>query len=87
MDYNPISNFLDKFKKILFEKETVYKVISEIITKHLAYTINSSKITLKGSVIYLQGSPMLKSEVLLHKKDILSDIENTLGTKRFTDIR
>lgn len=87
MDYNHITNFLGKFKDLLFKQEETTTAIVDVITKHISYPIESSSIKTKGNIIYLQGSPMLRSEVLIHKPGILADLANLLPESRFTDIR
>jgi hypothetical protein len=87
MDYNHITNFFSKFKDLLFKQEESNKIIVNIITKHISYPIESNIIKTKGSIIYIQGSPMLRSEVLIHKSGILSDLANLLPESHFMDIR
>lgn len=87
MDYNSINSFLEKFRKIIFAGEKANGVISEIITKHLSFSIGVEKIKTKGSHIYIQGSPMLHNEIMIHKQGILADLKQTLPERNFTDIR
>lgn len=87
MDYNNISGFLNKFKELLFKGEEANRIIVDVITKHISYTIESNKIKIKGSVIHVQGSPALRSEILIHKQGILSDLANMYPERKFTDIR
>ena len=87
MDYNHITNFLGKFKEILFKKEESNKTIIDIINKHISYQIEPSDIKTKGTIIHIQGSPMLRSEILIHKSGILADLTNLLPESRFEDIR
>ena len=87
MDYNHIANFLEKFKKILFQGEGINKVIVEIITKKTSYSIELSMIKVKGTIIYLESSPMLRSEILMHKESILIELNKTIPDRNFSDIR
>ena len=87
MDYNHITSFLDKFKKIISLSQRHNSVIAEMITKHISFQIKEEMIKIKGSIITLEGSPMLKSEVLMHKSRILSDISSLIPERKFTDIR
>lgn len=86
MDYNPIANYLEKFKKILFAGEEKQRIIVQLIEKNTKIKIDVKMIKVKGTVIYLQGSPMLRSEVLMKKMSILSDLAQLLPDQRFTDI-
>jgi len=87
MDYNSISGFLDKFKKLLGQSEAVYRVISEIVSKHIKFPIEEKIIKIKGSIIFIKGSPALKNEILIHKQKILADLKELISGRNFTDIR
>jgi hypothetical protein len=87
MDYNHITNFLDKFKKLLSHSEAVYKIITEIISKHITIVMEEKSIKIKGSIIFVDGTPSLKNEILIHKQGILSDLKNLLPDRNFTEIR
>lgn len=87
MDYNHISGFLHKFKQILFKNEEYYTVISLAIQNHTSFQIDPKKIKLKGKIIYIQSSPIQRSEILLHKVGILNDINLVSPERVFTDIR
>jgi hypothetical protein len=87
MDYNQITSFLDKFKKLLSQGEGANRIIIETMTKHISFPIDVSMIKTKGTSIYVTGSPMLRSEILIHKQGILHDLSELLPDRRFTDIR
>jgi hypothetical protein len=87
MDYSHITEFLGKFKKILFSGEEANRIIADIITKHIASPIQRTAIKTKGTVVHINGSPMLRNEILVHKQGILRDMENLLPERHFTDIR
>ncbi|MDE2030686.1 MAG: hypothetical protein KGI58_00265 [Patescibacteria group bacterium] len=87
MDYNHISNFLDKFKKTLFKNEEYNNIISTTITHHISLSIDPRTIKTKGTIIYIKGSPILKSEILIHKNNIINDLSKIILDRKFTDIR
>ena len=87
MDYNHITSFLDKFKKILFEGQDNQKIAAEIIEKHILSPIDYKYIKIKNTIIYIEGSPILRSEVLIHKQGILNDLAVLLPNHKFTDLR
>jgi hypothetical protein len=86
MDYSHISSFLSKFKKIISDKEEVYGVICSVISKHLLMQIKKEDIKIKGAYIKINASPMLLSEILVHKTGILKDLENLIPDRKFKDI-
>lgn len=87
MEYNHITSFLEKFKKLLLQKEASQKTIAEIIEKHISYPVSTSTIKVRGTIVYLEGSPLLRSEILTHKQGIIADLEMTMSERRITDIR
>jgi len=87
MDYNQISSFLDKFKKILFQKEEILVFISETIFKYTKFKIDPSKIKIKNTYIYIENSPIIKNEIFIYKNKILSDLKSEIKDFNFTDIK
>ena len=87
MDYNHITTFLEKFKKILSQGEMANAVIAETISKHISYPIALANIKTKGTVIYVKCSPLVRSELLMHKQAILSELQNKLTDRNFSDLR
>lgn len=87
MDYSHITCFLDKFKKIIFQKEETKEAIVKTISDKISYQIDSNSVKTKGGCIYVEGSPILRSEILMNKKQILTTLENILPNNHFFDIK
>lgn len=87
MDYSHIKNFLEKFKKIIFLGDEINKKIIEIIKKNTSFNLELDMIKIKGDIIYIKSSPMLRSEILIHKESILSELSKTITDRKFRDIR
>jgi hypothetical protein len=87
MDYNHIKNFLEKFKKIIFLGDEINKKIIEIITQKTSFPVELNMIKIKGDIIYIQGPSMLRSEILMRKELILSELSKTITERNFRDIR
>lgn len=87
MDYSHITGFLDKFRKILNTKSISQDAISEVVSKHINFKISVDMIKTKNGIIYIQGSPLLKNEILMHKQKILNEVSFILQKKEFTDIK
>jgi hypothetical protein len=85
-DYNHINSFLDKFKDILFSKEEIKKVISQIIFEEINKEINLNAIKTKNNLIKIEGSPVLKNEIFIFKQKILSKINEKIKDRQFSDI-
>lgn len=87
MDYNHITNFLEKFKKLIYQKEETKEIIVNIISQELKHQIERQYFKIKAPFIYIQSSPILRSEILIHKKQILEKIKNILPNSNFIDIK
>jgi len=87
MDYNKISNFLDKFRKIILQKEFVRESIVSIISNELSFNLKKDSVKIKNGIIYIEGSPILRNEIVMHKKNILLNIKKILPESNFLDIR
>ena len=87
MDYNHITNFFDKFKKLIFEKEGINKIIADTISKNIYFEINPSIIKNKNGIIYIKTSPMILNEILIKKQAILKELTTFLPNKNFKDIK
>lgn len=87
MDYNSISGFLEKFKKIIFQKEEVKDIVVKTISEVISYQLPKESVKIKGVYIYVDGSAILRSEILIHKKQILIKLKNVLSNNNFLDIR
>lgn len=87
MDYNQISSFLEKFKKLINQKEETKSIVIRTISEEIHHPIDSGQVKLKGGFIYIEGSPILRSEIMIHKKQILSKLESILTDIHFSDIK
>jgi len=87
MDYNKIEKYLEKFRKIIFKKEETHKIIVEVILKHTSSLLDFNLIKIKNTTIYVQSSPIIKNEILIHKEYILSDLKKLIPNQRIKDIK
>ncbi|MEI6659819.1 MAG: hypothetical protein WCK91_00125 [bacterium] len=87
MDYNRITDFLCKFKKLLSSNEEVYSAVSLTVYHYSGVKLENKNIKVNGASISIQGSPIQKSQVLIYKKNILDDLSKILPDSHFVDIR
>lgn len=87
MDYNHIEQFLDKFKKLLSKSEAVTGIIASVIEKKTKASVTPQMIKIQGTTIVVQGSPMLRSEVILHTQEIITELAVIIPDRHFTAIR
>jgi len=87
MDYNHITNFLEKFKKLIFQKEEIKNIITKVISEEIFYQLEKEKIKIKNGIIFLEGSPILRNEIMLKKNKILIKLKDLLPNSIFLDIK
>lgn len=87
MDYNHITSFLEKFKKILFQKEEIKEIVLKTISFEVSHEIKKEDLKIKNGYIFIQGSPMLRGEILMHKEQILIKLKTVLPENNFLGIR
>ena len=87
MDYNHITNFLDKFKKLVNQKEEIKEIVLGVIKEEISYPIEKQSLKIKKGFILIDSSPILRSEILMHKKQILMKLKNILPDTKFLDIK
>ena len=87
MDYNHITSFLDKFKLILFRKEETKEVIVKTISDEICHQVEGNCVKLKNGCIQVEGSPILRGEILIHKKQILDKLKILLPSTVISDIK
>ena len=83
---NILSSFLEKFKNIIDpQQERIY--ISNIISSLVGDEINESVISIKNGIIFLQISPMLKTQIFLNKQKIIEILNKQRPNLHIVDIR
>lgn len=87
MDFNHIKEYLNKTKETLFLKEEIYRTISIVIEKNISFKIEQRNISIKGNIIYIKTSPLVKNEILIKKEKILKDLLEINKTHLFKEIK
>lgn len=76
MDYNPLSLYLEKFKKILNKDSVQKEEIINTIFNEVGYKVSVNNIKIKNAIVYFQKiSPILKNEIFIHKEKILRKLK------------
>ncbi len=82
---NLFQDILSKIKKDLDAKSLDISLVSKIISDIVGVEISKDKIKQKGSHIFLNISPTLKSKLILKRQDIISAFQkNNLNIKSFS---
>lgn len=78
MDYNHITIFFEKFKKIIIQKKEIEDIIIKSISKSISFPIESNFIKINKGNVFIKTSPLLKNEILINKENILKNIKKEL---------
>lgn len=82
-----IKDLFLNIKKLLLSEEIRRNLVQETIRELVKIEIKAKNIKIKNGVIFLQIKPLYKNEVFLRKEKILSKLEESLGEKKFFDIK
>lgn len=70
-NFNPLTSFLDKFKKILGESVLQKEIIIASLKKETGRSIEKQDIKISKNIVYINASPLFKNEILMRKEKIL----------------
>lgn len=79
MPFNSIDSFFGRFKKITPPNESVRKAVAEVLLEVMGVKIDISQIKVEGENIRIKNNPFVKSNIFLHKEQILQNLEKKLG--------
>ncbi len=82
-----ISLYLAKFTKIVPKESLVRDSLTEILMRHIGAPISPSTIHLKGNMVFVDASPMIKNILFMHKEDVLKELKEKLLKNSISDIR
>lgn len=81
-----ISDYLKKFRTILFKGEESARIVREEIEKSTGAHLEEKDVEVKSGVVYVRLSGALKSEIFL-KKDLLLKNIHDKGLTSIFDLR
>jgi hypothetical protein len=87
MDYNHITIFLDKFKKLIYQKEETKEIVIKVIGDEIHHPIDNKAVKIRDGYIYIKSSPIVCNEVFIHKNQILTKLKDLLPNNNFLNIR
>ncbi len=84
---DPISSLLQKFSSITPPDESVRKEVVGILESQYHILLDMKDVRVQKGVVYLETSPLIKTEIMMRKKDILAKLAQTLSDSAPQDIR
>ncbi|KKQ35884.1 MAG: hypothetical protein US50_C0003G0004 [Candidatus Nomurabacteria bacterium GW2011_GWB1_37_5] len=82
-----ISEYLEKFKKIISSKDDLYNEIIKVIKEVINIEIQNNKIKIKESILYINEIGIIKNEIFINKERIILEINKNQKSIIITDIR
>lgn len=81
-----INQFLDRFKNISNSEKIKKQLVAEILTKN-NISVKLEQISFSKTTVFIKVSPIIKTEILLRKEEILSEIKNLPGLGTMSNIQ
>lgn len=79
MSFDPIASFFDRFKKITLPDESVRRTTTEVLKKVIGVNVDISQISVERENLRIKDNSLIKSEIFLHKEQILQILKEKLG--------
>jgi hypothetical protein len=86
MEFN-LKNYLKKFEKLLPYESRVRNAVIQAVTEVLKIALVRQKITVSGSIVFIQGSSSLRSEIMIKQAKILNRIKEIDSSITITKIQ
>jgi hypothetical protein len=83
---NVFASYLNKIKESLLSEEDLKDGICSTIKEKTACSLGKENISLRNGTICLEADPYLKTEIGLHKEDILTSLREKYPNKKLVDI-
>lgn len=82
-----LANLLLRFKGITNTDKAKKEIISQELTQTLNFTITHQQVIFSKNTLILKVQPIIKSEIMLRKDEILQKIKNISGLSHITTIQ
>ncbi len=81
-----IGKFLEIFKTAISGDENFREGVCKIVLEKTKFPLDKKSITLKNNSICIKADPYMKTEISLHKEDILKAIQAKYPKKNIRDV-
>ena len=71
---------LDRFLNITPPNHAVRNAVVDVVRVKINIVLDRSDISVREGVVYIKARPIIKSEILLRKKEILDGVKNKIGS-------
>ncbi len=86
--FKDVSAFLARFANLTPPDQFIKDALLRAVTETVGITLSKNAIELRGTTAFISAyPPSVKSEILLHKSQILAALEGVSGKRQIRDIR
>lgn len=82
-----LSSFFERYKRLTPPDIVIRDSVVILFDKHFSYTITRTDVEVKGTVVFIKCPALVKSEIMLNKKELLSELLSMISPHRVEDIR
>ena len=79
MSFDPITSFFNRFKKITLPDESVRKTTATVLKEVVGVNVDISQVSVERGNLRIKSNSLIKSEIFLHKEQILQSLKEKLG--------
>lgn len=83
----PLEQLLARFKNLTNTEKAKKELVCGAIKKIIGITIPTSTVSISKNTVFFKVSPIIKTEILLKKQEILVDIHTINGLAHISDIK
>lgn len=83
----PLSQLLTRFKSLTNTEKVKKQVVSEIVSSILNFNISLESVSFSKNTVYIKVSPIIKTEIILKKQEILIKIKLIPGFEYIQDLQ
>lgn len=81
----PIEDILKKYTITAPDRE-VQKIVAQVVNDVVGASISYKSVSYQKGSVYVDTSPLTRSQIHIHKEDILAQISERLNTKRVKNV-
>lgn len=83
----PLAQLLVRFKNLTNTEKVKKQLVSEAVSRILGFSVPHTSISFSKNTVFIKVQPLIKTEILLKKGDILATIKSLPGLEYIQEIR
>lgn len=82
-----LSEFFSRYARMSPPDMVIRDSVVLLFDKHLSYPISREQVKVRSRVVYVDCPSLVKSELSLHKRELLSELSSLVSPHQVSDIR